>query len=109
MRNAVGRPISSSRHFRPLDSAPTDIVCRHALHIVGCARGRIGRRGIAPEQLDRISERFVQVHSDLTRTTGGTGFGLAISRDLARGMGGDLTVESTVGVGSTFTLPVPRT
>ena len=63
--------------------------------------------GIAADQLERIFEPFVQVHSDLTRTAEGTGLGLAISRDLARGMGGDLTAESEVGVGSTFTLTLP--
>ncbi|HEX7979211.1 MAG TPA: ATP-binding protein [Gemmatimonadaceae bacterium] len=64
-------------------------------------------RGIAPDNLERVFQPFVQVDSTLTRTQEGTGLGLAISRDLARGMGGDLTVESTVGVGSTFTLTLP--
>jgi signal transduction histidine kinase len=63
--------------------------------------------GIAPDQLERIFEPFVQVRADLTRTAEGTGLGLAISRDLARGMGGDLTAESKSGVGSTFTLTLP--
>ena len=40
--------------------------------------------------------------------TAGAGLGLAISRDLARGMGGDLTVESALGMGSTFVLTLPR-
>ena len=60
--------------------------------------------GIPAEHLARIFEPFVQVDSRLTRTQEGVGLGLAISRDLARGMGGDLTVESELGVGSTFTL-----
>ncbi|MGZ8376495.1 MAG: PAS domain-containing sensor histidine kinase [Gemmatirosa sp.] len=64
--------------------------------------------GIAADKLDAIFEPFVQVRADLTRTAEGTGLGLAISRDLARGMGGDLTAESTPGVGSTFTLTLPR-
>lgn len=64
-------------------------------------------RGIEAGQLDRIFEPFVQVDARLTRTQEGVGLGLAISRDLARGMGGDLRVESAVGEGSTFTLTMP--
>ena len=64
-------------------------------------------RGIAADALDRVFEPFVQVDTRLTRTGEGMGLGLAISRDLARGMGGDLTAESTPGIGSTFTLTLP--
>ncbi|MEP6991526.1 MAG: ATP-binding protein [bacterium] len=63
--------------------------------------------GIAPEHLARVFDPFVQVDSKLTRTNEGVGLGLAISRDLARGMGGDLTARSTPGVGSVFTLTLP--
>jgi PAS domain S-box-containing protein len=64
--------------------------------------------GIAPAQLTRVFEPFVQVDSAFTRTQAGTGLGLAISRDLARGMGGDLVAESTPDAGSTFTLILPE-
>ena len=64
--------------------------------------------GIAADKLERIFDPFVQLNTGLTGTDGGTGLGLAISRDLARAMGGDLTVESTEGVGSSFTLALPR-
>ena len=63
--------------------------------------------GIPPNELARVFEPFVQVNASLTRTQEGAGLGLAISRDLARGMGGDLTAESEPGVGSTFTLSLP--
>jgi signal transduction histidine kinase len=63
--------------------------------------------GISDDQLGRVFEPFVQLDQTLTRPHEGVGLGLAISRDLARGMGGDLTVESTLGVGSTFTLTLP--
>lgn len=63
-------------------------------------------RGIAPENLARIFEPFVQV--DRRSSTEGVGLGLAISRDLARAMRGDLTVVSTEGKGSVFTLALPR-
>ena len=64
--------------------------------------------GIALDKLAAVFEPFVQVDTSRTRRAEGTGLGLAISRDLARGMGGDLRVASTVGLGSTFTLSLPR-
>jgi signal transduction histidine kinase len=66
-------------------------------------------RGIAPEQVAKIFEPFVQVDSRLTRTEEGVGLGLAISRDLAHGMNGGITLESEVGKGSAFTVTIPRT
>jgi signal transduction histidine kinase len=60
--------------------------------------------GIPSDRLEAIFEPFVQVDRRLDRPQDGVGLGLAISRDLARGMGGDLTVGSDVNVGSTFTL-----
>jgi signal transduction histidine kinase len=64
--------------------------------------------GIPGDKLGTIFEPFVQVNAGYTRTTEGTGLGLSISRDLARAMGGDLTVESREGEGSAFTLVLPR-
>ena len=64
--------------------------------------------GIASEKLEEIFEPFVQVDTRLTRVHEGVGLGLAISRDLARGMRGELTVQSALGRGSTFTIVVPR-
>lgn len=64
--------------------------------------------GIPANKLEEIFEPFVRVDSTLTRATEGTGLGLAISRSLSRAMGGDLTVESSLGVGSTFTVRLPR-
>jgi PAS domain S-box-containing protein len=65
--------------------------------------------GIQPADLERIFEPFVQLDMGPTRTVHGTGLGLAISRDLAQAMGGSIAVESTPGVGSVFTVRLPRT
>ena len=64
--------------------------------------------GIPKSKLESIFEPFVQVERSLDRPGEGTGLGLAISRVLVRGMGGDLTATSAVGVGTTFTLRLPR-
>jgi signal transduction histidine kinase len=64
--------------------------------------------GIPPDRLEHIFEPFVQVDSRLTRAADGVGLGLAISRELARGMGGELSVRSAPGQGSVFVLRLPR-
>jgi signal transduction histidine kinase len=64
-------------------------------------------RGIPAEKLEAVFEPFVQVNKQFTRDEG-VGLGLAISRDLARLMNGDLTAKSDLGAGSCFTLTLPR-
>ena len=64
--------------------------------------------GIPADKLAEIFEPFVQVRTGFTRPHDGVGLGLAISRDLARKMHGDLEVTSTEGKGSRFTLVLPR-
>ena len=64
--------------------------------------------GISAEQLETIFEPFVQLDRSLTQVREGIGLGLAISRDLARGMHGELSAESVIGKGSVFTLTLPR-
>jgi CheY-like chemotaxis protein len=59
------------------------------------------------ETLDRLFQRFSQGDESLARRFGGTGLGLEISRNLARLMGGDVSVDSLLGQGSTFTFRVP--
>ena len=83
--------------------------------VVECAQGdgiaRVNVRdtgiGIPTGRLDAVFDAFVQVDRALNRPNEGVGLGLAISRDLATAMGGDLTVESELDRGTTFTLSLP--
>jgi signal transduction histidine kinase/CheY-like chemotaxis protein len=63
--------------------------------------------GISPGKIDFVFEEFSQAEDSTTREYGGTGLGLPISRHFCRMMGGDITVASTIGQGSTFTIRLP--
>ena len=107
VRQVVLNLLSNALKFTPPGGAVT----------VWCEAEEEGRRaaihvrdtgiGIAAEQLGQVFDPFVQVGRSLSTPTEGAGLGLAISRDLARAMGGELTVESAPGAGSTFTLVLP--
>ena len=63
--------------------------------------------GIAPDDLERVFERFYRTDASRARLSGGFGLGLAIARDLVEAMGGTITVESVVGEGSCFQVSLP--
>jgi two-component system NtrC family sensor kinase len=64
--------------------------------------------GMTPEQMGKLFQEFAQASSSTASKYGGTGLGLAISRRFCQMMGGDITVESEPGKGSTFTIGLPR-
>ena len=73
-----------------------------------CVTVRDTGPGIPPHHLPHLFERFYRVEADRSRETGGTGLGLAVAAEIARGHGGTLEVQSTVGQGTTCLLRLPR-
>ena len=64
--------------------------------------------GIAKKHQPRLFERFYRVDKARSRNLGGTGLGLAIVKHIAQAHGGNVTVESTLGAGSVFTIHLPK-
>ncbi|MCA9794156.1 MAG: hybrid sensor histidine kinase/response regulator, partial [Candidatus Eremiobacteraeota bacterium] len=64
--------------------------------------------GMTPEQLSRVFEPFTQADPTIARRFGGTGLGLTLTRNFCRLLGGSLEVKSEFGVGTTFTVRLPR-
>ncbi len=108
------RPQLVSALFNLIDnavkySAPGDVVRVTAATTVGRIELAVVDEGVGipRRDLDRIFERFYRVDRARSRGTGGTGLGLAIVRHIASNHGGEVTVESTEGVGTTFTIWLP--
>ena len=98
--------ITNAIKFTP-DGGMIDVTCDQES---GVARVRVRDTGVGVRaiDIDRVFEPFVQIDRHLTKATQqGVGLGLSISRELARAMHGDLTLESAEGTGSTFTLSLP--
>lgn len=102
---ALGNLLTNAAKYSPLNS-PIRVTA-------GAERDRVfigvsdEGYGIAPEDLDRIFTRFCRGSGGQVRVTKGAGLGLSISRDIVRAHGGELTVQSQVGKGSTFTIILP--
>jgi PAS domain S-box-containing protein len=97
--------VSNALKYSPSDR-PVYVVIDH---VDGCGRVTVTDhgQGIPADQTERIFEKFHRVEDPMVMSTSGTGLGLFIARQLARAMRGELTAESTLGVGSRFTLLLP--
>jgi PAS domain S-box-containing protein len=98
--------LANALKFTPADGCIT-VTAQERGELVALAVRDTGI-GVPEEQLEQIFEPFVQAKRAVHTRDGGVGLGLAISRQLARAMQGDLRVESVEGQGSTFTLTLPR-
>lgn len=98
--------LTNAQKYSPAES-PIDVRVSAEENSVTIAVKDQGR-GIPADELGRIFQRFHRVEDAMTMTTDGTGLGLFITRELARAMGGDVSVVSELSVGSCFTLHLQR-
>jgi PAS domain S-box-containing protein len=98
--------VSNAAKFTPEGGSITVTTTRPATG-VGAIAVRDTGVGMSPEQARRVFDPYVQFDNKLSRDQEGTGLGMTISRELARGMDGELVVESEPDVGTTFTLTLP--
>ena len=102
LRQVLGNLLSNARKFSSPGSI-IDVECRRKGDRIVISVGDQGR-GIPPEALERIFDVFVQVDPGTTREAGGMGTGLYLTKQLCERMEADVSVESTPGVGSRFTI-----
>lgn len=101
----VGNLVTNALKYSPAQS-PVWVAVRSGDGLARVTVTDVGR-GIPADQLDQVFEKFHRVEDPMHMTTGGTGLGLYIARQLAEAMAGRLEVESTYGSGSTFSFTLP--
>ncbi|MEG3165377.1 ATP-binding protein [Sphingomonas sp. PB2P19] len=107
VRQIVFNLLSNALKFTPKGRVSLSVdVLQNAMLRIAVSDSGIG---ISADKLEEIFESFRQADAGTTRQFGGTGLGLSICRNLARAMGGDVSVGSVVGAGATFTLLLPLT
>lgn len=108
IRQALLNLVSNANKFTERGSVTVDVarVMSKGSEEITMAVGDTGI-GMSSEQMGRLFQEFVQADPSTTRKYGGTGLGLAISRRFCQMMGGEITVESQLGKGSTFTIHLP--
>ena len=108
IRQALLNLVSNANKFTEHGSVTVDVarVTSKGIEEITMAVGDTGI-GMSCEQMGRLFQEFVQADPSTTRKYGGTGLGLAISRRFCQMMGGEITVESQLGKGSTFTIRLP--
>jgi two-component system phosphate regulon sensor histidine kinase PhoR len=101
LTNLVDNAIRFNRRGGSVAVGDSRVPDRHFIYVAD------NGEGIGPKELHRVFERFYRVDRARTREVGGTGLGLAIVKHLARLHGGEVTVESDLGVGTKFTIDLP--
>jgi len=105
-RQVVTNLVSNAVRYSGADTVVSVLVSGDDQTCVVAVRDR--GRGIPADELEAIFEKFHRVEDPMRMTTSGTGLGLFIAQQLAQAMGGRIDVRSTLGVGSTFRLVLPR-